>query len=211
MTECQAGDAQVNITPSIGPYSASRNVKFSRLAVTYTPKDAIRFWAKVNRNGPIQAHCPDLGPCWLWTAALYSGRAVGYGMFGVQVDIGKQTICYAHRVAWELKHGPVPEGKSVLHHCDVRRCVNYERHLYLGDHTQNMQDASARGRLSVAHPGAQKVTDAQIVEMLNLAAGGMKQFLIAERYGVSRTYVSLLLRGMRRQYTLTDSVMDVAS
>lgn len=28
----------------------------------------IRFWKKIDRNGPIPAHCPELGPCWIWTA-----------------------------------------------------------------------------------------------------------------------------------------------
>jgi hypothetical protein len=39
-----------------------------------TPSE--RFWAKVDKNGPIPAYRPDLGPCWLWTA---SKRADGYG------------------------------------------------------------------------------------------------------------------------------------
>lgn len=41
-----------------------------------------RFWSKVDRNGPVPEHRPDLGPCWLWTAYV---DAHGYGVFSVPV------------------------------------------------------------------------------------------------------------------------------
>jgi hypothetical protein len=25
-----------------------------------------RFWEKVDKNGPVPAHRPELGPCWVW-------------------------------------------------------------------------------------------------------------------------------------------------
>jgi hypothetical protein len=37
-----------------------------------------RFWSKVNKDGPIPASCPELGPCWLWTRSCYYN---GYGQF----------------------------------------------------------------------------------------------------------------------------------
>src|SRR6478609_5365672 len=39
-----------------------------------------RFWKKVDKNGPIPAHRPELGPCWIWTGWICSGT--GYG--GIQ-------------------------------------------------------------------------------------------------------------------------------
>jgi hypothetical protein len=39
-----------------------------------------RFWKKVDKNGPVPAHRPELGPCWLWTGALVGrGYRVGLG------------------------------------------------------------------------------------------------------------------------------------
>jgi hypothetical protein len=53
----------------------------------------------------------------------------------------------AYRVAYEMLHGPIPTGKSVLHKCDNPSCVN-PNHLEIGDQRKNMQDAADRGRLN---------------------------------------------------------------
>lgn len=37
-----------------------------------------------------------------------------------------------HRAAWLNFKGEIPDGLFVLHKCDIRRCVNYKKHLYLG-------------------------------------------------------------------------------
>lgn len=92
----------------------------------YTPQQIDLFWSKVNRT---------LG-CWLWTRA----RVCGYG----SVRINKRDR-RAHRVAWELTYGAIPNGLWVLHRCDVPLCVR-PSHLFLGDHAANMADMVAKGR-----------------------------------------------------------------
>lgn len=69
-----------------------------------------RFWAKVDRTGGPAA-------CWPWTA--YRTRS-GYGRF----NLGGKRIDTAHRVAYVLLRGPVPEGLQLDHLCRVRHCVN---------------------------------------------------------------------------------------
>jgi hypothetical protein len=51
----------------------------------------------------------------------------------------------AHRVAYELAVGPIPEGKHICHTCDTPACVN-PKHLYVGDPATNGRDRAARGR-----------------------------------------------------------------
>jgi hypothetical protein len=65
-----------------------------------------RFWEKVDASGD----------CWEWTANRHSQ---GYGKFNLQ---GKTVM--AHRVAWELLVGPIPEGLTIDHLCRNEPCVN---------------------------------------------------------------------------------------
>jgi hypothetical protein len=106
-----------------------------------------RFWNKV-------AKTDDADSCWLFTGATNTG---GYGHLK-----GVKTVIAAHVLAWEFASGePVPEGMSVLHVCDVRRCIRnddagiylvngIERprfgHLFIGTHEDNMRDCVAKGR-----------------------------------------------------------------
>lgn len=77
---------------------------------------ADRFWPKVNKCGPVPGYAPHLGPCWVWVAGK---NGDGYGTF--QADGRVQG---AHRVAYELLVGPVPEGLELDHLCRVPACVN---------------------------------------------------------------------------------------
>ena len=72
-----------------------------------------RFWARIDKDGPVPEARPDLGPCWLWTGAV---SAEGYACFLAGVK--------AHRFAWELANGPVPEWLVIDHLCRVRHCLN---------------------------------------------------------------------------------------
>jgi len=76
-------------------------------------------------------------PCWEW-ARCRDRR--GYGRFSM---LGRQDR--AHRFAWVITRGPIPDGAYVLHKCDNPPCVR-PSHLYLGDHAQNTADFVARRR-----------------------------------------------------------------
>jgi hypothetical protein len=78
---------------------------------------------------------PSARDCWLWQA-----HCERYGRF----SIGLRKV-WAHRAAWLLWRGDVPQELYVLHTCDVKTCVN-PRHLYLGTHADNVRDAVARRR-----------------------------------------------------------------
>lgn len=81
----------------------------------FTPEWLDRFWHKVDKSGPVSDYAPELGPCWLWTKGRFS---TGYG----QQDINGLPTG-AHRIAYELERGPIPDGLQLDHLCRVRHCV----------------------------------------------------------------------------------------
>ena len=66
-----------------------------------------RFWSKVDDRG---------SGCWTWLAAK---NPKGYGRFSV-----RRRAYQAHRVAYELSVGPIPDGMMLDHLCRNRACVN---------------------------------------------------------------------------------------
>lgn len=96
------------------------------------------FWAKVDKNGPIPQHRPELGECWVWSS--HTTTVSGYGKVTIE------TVPYqAHRLSWQWEYGPIPDGLFVCHHCDNKPCVR-PTHLFLGTQIDNMQDALSKGR-----------------------------------------------------------------
>lgn len=94
-----------------------------------------RFWARVKQ---------DAGDaCWLWTGSRQS--PVRYGRLLVE---GQRV--YAHRFSWILHYGMIPDGLYVLHQCDTPPCVRPD-HLFLGTHSDNMQDMRSKGRQRITH------------------------------------------------------------
>lgn len=91
------------------------------------PTPEQRFLSKTARN--------DSG-CLLWTGTTNHG----YG----SLKVGVITV-RAHRFAWELVHGPIPDEMVLLHVCDTPACVEVA-HLRLGTLSANMLDASSKKR-----------------------------------------------------------------
>ena len=87
-----------------------------------------RFWAKVNPNGPIPARRPELGPCWLWTAAL---TTKGYSKFWFD-----QRLWPGHLLLYVSIIGPVPAGLELDHLCRNRACLRLN-HLDPVTHREN--------------------------------------------------------------------------
>jgi hypothetical protein len=146
-----------------------------------------RFWAKVDQDGPVPEHCPWLGPCWEWTAFTRSG----YGGF----SINNRSVV-AHRVAWELCVGPIPDGMLALHHCDNRGCVRPE-HLFLGTALDNARDRDQKGRHVAMYgkDGAGLLDAGDVRAVREMLASGLPQREVARRAGISQGSVWAILRG----------------
>ena len=117
-----------------------------------------RFWSKTETS---TEHSYNGTPCIDWTA---SGDGKGYGRF--RVNGGLQRT---HRVSYQLKHGTIPSGMCVCHHCDRPVCVNPE-HLFLGTQQENVDDMRAKGRAvnvkGTLHPKARlTVSDVVLIKI----------------------------------------------
>lgn len=110
----------------------------------------------------------------------------------------------AHRLAWTLTFGPIPEGLWVLHHCDNPPCVNAPGGcLYLGDHDQNVADKVHRGRqIDGERHGRAKLTAEQVEEIRIRyifpsyeGAHDSNARALAKEFGVGRKQIQRLCRG----------------
>jgi hypothetical protein len=102
----------------IGPHGARGLCPscYSRSRRPVPPTLEERFWAKVDKRGPVPEYRPDLGPCWIWTAWV---TEQGYGRFTLP---GRRKRP-AHRVAWQWLVGPIPDDLPLDHLCRVHSCL----------------------------------------------------------------------------------------
>lgn len=152
-----------------------------------------RLWSRVAKTGPR----PE--DCWEWTGPTMKN---GYGQISIRHATGATTK-YVHRVAWELEHGPIPEGLFVCHACDNRRCVR-PSHLFLGTPSDNQWDMVRKGRhYSTTRPDliprgermrTAKLTESQVVAIRELALQGFTHRDIARAYEVSRSAITSVVR-----------------
>lgn len=142
-----------------------------------------RFLAKVQKTDG----------CWNWTA---SKTSEGYGFIG---EGGRGGRCLrAHRVAYELFVGPIPEGVCVLHRCDNSACVN-PSHLFLGTQADNIRDRDAKGRQARGEGIKQaKLTWPQVQEIRAQYQWRSREFgvrALGRRYGVDQAEIWNIVHG----------------
>lgn len=142
---------------------------------------ADRFWSKVAVGA--------LSECWEWRAA----RTRGYGQF--RVVARPASPHRAHRVAWALACGKIPDGVWVLHKCDNPLCCN-PAHLFLGSQVVNMADAAEKGRTAHGRRnGSTKLDQEKVCEIRKRYATGLvTQQALADASGVSQTNISCIVR-----------------
>lgn len=201
---------------------AAPSLPRARSQINLSEKDIARFWAKVDKNGPIQPHMET--QCWIWSGGM---NRLGYGKLRVH-----DKYILTHRIAWTLANGPIPQGTGyhgtcALHRCDNPACCRAD-HIFLGTHAENMADREAKGRNnpqygdrngSRLHPesvprgdnhyartqperlargdehGCAKLTTDKVIEIrARHAAGGISHRRLAAQFGMSRPAISEIIR-----------------
>lgn len=128
--------------------------------------------------------------CWLWNGATKNGY--GYTtLFGVTMN--------AHRAAYLIAVGPIPNGLDVCHRCDVRLCIRPD-HLFTGTRKENMEDCVSKGRSTKGEKNASaKLTEEQV---LAIRADTRFARIVAAEYGVSKPNIEQIRRGERWTHLL---------
>lgn len=141
-----------------------------------------RFWSHVDQS-------PGPDRCWPWLLSTTNG----YGNLGWRGKVRK-----AHRVAYELTHGDIPDGVDILHDCDNPICCN-PGHLFPGDQSSNMEDMRTKGRASRkfgSANGRAKLTIETVRYIRDLyATGTVPQQWLADAYNVHQATISKIVLG----------------
>ena len=157
---------------------------------------------------------PEHG-CWVFRGAITES---GYGRLWVN-----KKRWLAHRLAWTVANGPIPDALWVLHRCDVPTCVRPD-HLFLGDHVANMVDMVSKGRAArgdrhgthlhpetltfgvrngaYTHPEKRVRTRGEQSGSAKLTADDVRK--IRERYWAGRTSARRYARGLETQRKLAE-------
>lgn len=158
------------------------------------------FWKYVNKTET----------CWNWTGS----KTRGYGHYSLS---GKQYR--THRLMWEVVNGAIPDGMVICHKCDNPSCVNPD-HLFIGTQADNIADCIAKGRSSkYMHKGVgagepkppyaigehkpnAKLTENDVREIKRLWSNGLKMPIIAKQFGVNRSAVRQIIKGITWKHVI---------
>lgn len=138
------------------------------------------FWKRLTKT--------DSG-CWEFSGCKSSD---GYGRLIFQ---GRKLS--AHRLAYELTEGAIPDGMAICHKCDNPPCCNPD-HLFLGTQADNVADRVAKGREGYRKGeknGRAKLTDALVIDIRQkLSAGTRTKADIGREYCVSEVLIGMIAR-----------------
>lgn len=149
----------------------------------HTPES---FWALVDQSS---------AGCWEWP-----GHRNGLGYGRVTYHHKDWT---AHRLAWVLPRGPIPEGMFVCHRCDNPPCIRPD-HLFLGTAMENNRDALAKGRYQSRpqhdhfysrgeNNHAAVLTVEKVLEIRRRYEAGETKAALSREFGVAWTNIRLIV------------------
>lgn len=138
---------------------------------------------------------------WIGTTVRSNGRKSH--RYGRVTRDGKKHL--AHRYAWELKNGPIPDGLCVCHRCDNTLCCNVD-HLFVGTQKENIGDAARKNRM--CRNGAPKrfgkdnhnckLSNEDVAEIRKMRESGETIIRIAQTFNINNSTVSRIANGISR-------------
>ena len=134
--------------------------------------------------------------CWEWQGV----KRCGYGrtIIGSRKDGTRKSIS-AHRLAYIVWKGDIPNGYEVCHKCDNPCCINPD-HLFVGTRQDNIDDRERKGR-NVIKTGEENqnakltkdsVTEARLEHVVN----GVSFQKLADKYGVNKKTIMNAVKGV---------------
>lgn len=144
----------------------------------YVKGEPIRFINGHNRRkSPVEYVVDQETGCWIWQRGI---NAYGYGR---AYDKGKTV--QAHRLFYERKYGPIPDGLDPDHLCRNRACVNPD-HMELVSRAENVRRGAA-AKLSMAK--------ARFIRAVVLAPIKPSRRALAAEFGVTVAAIQAVLEG----------------
>jgi hypothetical protein len=157
--------------------------------IEFTERDQERWQKKVRKTDS----------CWFWTGRL---DQKGYGSF----RLGKK-VERAHRVAYAIWNGHIPDGLQVRHICPGAEhhphCVN-PAHLLVGTAKENGEDKAALGTFKGVMSGEKnpraKLSDAQVIEIHKRSHNGESSKSLSKEFGVTSRLIRMIHDGHTRPH-----------
>ena len=134
---------------------------------------------------------PQTGDCWNWNRSI---SKFGYGL----TKINGRTITI-HRLAYIEVNGTIPDGMSVLHHCDNKRCFNPD-HLFIGTLLDNMRDMCEKGRQARGERHGRAKLNAEAINFIRNSKH--RHVFLSKKFGVSATAIMKVRAGTRWQHVI---------
>ena len=147
-----------------------------------------RKWTEADLRAAWSGFYVEREGCHEWSRAR-NADGYGYQRWGM-----KQLR--AHRLAYELFVGPIPDGMVVMHDCDNPCCVN-PAHLTVGTQQENLRDMHVKDR-GAGHPRSFPGPDWPIF-LRRLNQLGLTQSRLGEKFGAHRTTVSAAIKRAHRK------------